>query len=86
MNAVAVHPTGKVALSVGQDKMLWMWDMMRGKGKGATKLSKEGEGVRWDMTGRRFIVIAGKSIDIYTIVGLFMNFSSVDNHMFHILV
>ena len=63
-----------------------MWDMMRGKGKGATKLSKEGEGVGWDTTGRRFVVVAGKSVDIYTIVGLFTNFSSVDDHTFHILV
>lgn len=77
MNAVAVHPSGKVALSVGKDKMLRMWDMMRGKGKGATKLGKEGEGVRWDTTGERFVVVAGKSVDIYTIVS---QFTSIFKH------
>jgi WD40 repeat protein len=35
---VAVHPSGKVALSVGKDKTLRMWDLMRGKGVASTKL------------------------------------------------
>ncbi|THG98769.1 hypothetical protein EW026_g3486 [Hermanssonia centrifuga] len=43
VNSVAVHPSGKVALSVGQDRTLRMWDLMRGKGSGSTKIYKEGE-------------------------------------------
>lgn len=37
VNSVAVHPSGKVALSVGKDKTLRMWDLMRGKGVASTK-------------------------------------------------
>ncbi|KAF8324348.1 WD40-repeat-containing domain protein [Cantharellus anzutake] len=66
VNSFAVHPSGKVALSVGKDKMLRMWDMMRGKGKGATKLSKEAECVRWDTNGTNFAIAAGNGVDIYT--------------------
>lgn len=40
MNSVAIHPSGKVALSVGYDKTLRMWDLMRGKGSASTKLEK----------------------------------------------
>ena len=40
VNSVAIHPSGKVALSVGQDKTLRMWDLMRGKGSASTKLGK----------------------------------------------
>jgi protein MAK11 len=40
VNSVAVHPSGKVALSVGKDKMLRMWDLMRGKGSASTKLGR----------------------------------------------
>ncbi|KAJ3550378.1 hypothetical protein NMY22_g519 [Coprinellus aureogranulatus] len=40
VNAVAVHPSGKVALSVGKDKTLRMWDLMRGKGCASTSLVK----------------------------------------------
>lgn len=37
---MAVHPSGKVALSVGKDRALRMWDLMRGKGVASTKLGK----------------------------------------------
>ncbi|KAG6879939.1 hypothetical protein C0992_009297 [Termitomyces sp. T32_za158] len=40
VNSVAVHPTGKVALSVGRDRALRMWDLMRGRGSASTKLTK----------------------------------------------
>lgn len=40
VNAIAVHPSGKVALSVGKDRALRMWDLMRGKGVASTKLGK----------------------------------------------
>lgn len=32
VNCVDVHPSGKVALSVGKDQTLRMWDLMRGRG------------------------------------------------------
>src|ERR1700722_16969431 len=40
VNCVAVHPSGKVALSVGNDKTLRMWDLMRGRSSASTKLGK----------------------------------------------
>lgn len=40
VNSVAVHPSGKVGLSVGKDRTLRMWDLMRGKGVASTKLGK----------------------------------------------
>jgi hypothetical protein len=40
INSVAVHPTGKVALSVGVDRTLRMWDLMKGKAAGSTKIHK----------------------------------------------
>ena len=40
VNSVAVHPSMKVALSVGKDRTLRMWDLMRGKGSASTKLGK----------------------------------------------
>ncbi|KAG6844748.1 hypothetical protein H0H87_004080 [Tephrocybe sp. NHM501043] len=66
VNAVAVHPSGKVALSVGRDKTLRMWDLMRGKGSASTKLGKEGEIARWSTDGSLFVVQSGSTIDIYT--------------------
>ncbi|KAF8630537.1 hypothetical protein AX15_002858 [Amanita polypyramis BW_CC] len=65
VNAIAVHPSGKVALSVGKDKTLRMWDLMRGKGVASTKLGKEGEIVRWSTDGSMFVVQSGSTMDIY---------------------
>lgn len=65
VNDVAMHPSGKLALSVGKDRTLRMWDMMRGKGSASTKLGKEGELVRWSVSGKFFVVQAGSTIDIF---------------------
>lgn len=40
VNSAAVHPSSKVCLSVGKDRTLRMWDMMRGKGSASVKLGK----------------------------------------------
>ncbi|KZT69229.1 WD40 repeat-like protein [Daedalea quercina L-15889] len=66
VSSVAVHPSGKVALSVGKDRTLRMWDLMRGKGSASTKLGKEGEVVRWSTDGSQFVVLSQSTIDVYT--------------------
>ncbi|KAJ7138804.1 WD40-repeat-containing domain protein [Mycena filopes] len=66
VNCVAVHPSGKVALSVGKDRTLRMWDLMRGKGCASTKLGKEAELVRWSSDGSLFVVQVASTIDVYT--------------------
>ncbi|KAI1790232.1 WD40 repeat-like protein [Ganoderma leucocontextum] len=66
VNSVAVHRSCKVALSVGKDRTLRMWDLMRGKGSASTKIGKEGELVRWSTDGSIFAVQAQNTIDIYS--------------------
>ncbi|OBZ74165.1 p21-activated protein kinase-interacting protein 1-like protein, partial [Grifola frondosa] len=58
--------SGKVALSVGKDRTLRMWDLMRGKGSASTKLGKEGEIVRWSTDGSMFAVQSQSTIDVYS--------------------
>lgn len=67
VNSTAVHPSNKVALSVGKDNTLRMWDLMRGKGSASTKLGKEGEVVRWSTTGSSFVVQSQNTIDVFTV-------------------
>lgn len=40
VNSVDAHPDGRVALSVGQDKMLRMWDLVAGKAVATLKLGE----------------------------------------------
>lgn len=67
VNSMAVHPSNKVALSVGKDNTLRMWDLMRGKGSASTKLGKEGEVVQWSTTGSSFVVQSKNTIDVFTV-------------------
>ncbi|KIP01517.1 hypothetical protein PHLGIDRAFT_112996, partial [Phlebiopsis gigantea 11061_1 CR5-6] len=66
VNSVAVHPSGKLALSVGKDRTLRMWDLMRGRGSASTKLGKEAELVRWNSDGSLFVVQTQATLDLYT--------------------
>lgn len=68
VNSIDVHPSGKVALSVGKDKTLKMWDLMRGRGAASLPLGVEAEVVRWAKSGRYFGVLSPKGIDIYSTV------------------
>ena len=84
VNSVSVHPSGKVALSVGKDRTLYMWDLMRGRRGASVKLGfgmyrksrgasakdccAEGELVRWSTAGSMLIVQYQKTINFYSTV------------------
>lgn len=64
VNSVSVHPSGKVALSVGKDRTLYMWDLMRGRRAASMKL---GFGESWTRrvspeTLRIFLCIEGELV------------------------
>lgn len=65
VNDVAAHPSGRVALSVGKDRTIRMWDLMRGMGAASTKIGQEGEKVAWDTKGEKFAVLVGGLLSIY---------------------
>ncbi|KZS94471.1 WD40 repeat-like protein [Sistotremastrum niveocremeum HHB9708] len=66
VNNIAVHPSRKVALSVGKDRTIRMWDLVRGKGVASVKLGKEGEIIRWSRNGTQFAVQSHSTIDLYS--------------------
>ncbi len=67
MNHVDVHPTGKVALSVGKDNTLKMWDLMRGRGAASLQLGAEAELVKFSPRGTHFAVLFPRKIEIYSL-------------------
>ncbi|KAG5462701.1 MAG: WD40 repeat-like protein, partial [Olpidium bornovanus] len=66
VNDLAIHPTGKIALSVGSDKTLRLWNLMNGRKVMATNLNQEGEYVRFSPSGTRYAVCSNKTVDIYS--------------------
>ncbi|WVQ76400.1 hypothetical protein IAR50_006066 [Cryptococcus sp. DSM 104548] len=67
VNQVDVHPTGRVALSVGKDKTLKMWDLMRGRGAASLPLGEEPELVKFSDAGTHFAVLFPRKIQIYSL-------------------
>ncbi|TKA56464.1 hypothetical protein B0A53_02035 [Rhodotorula sp. CCFEE 5036] len=65
VNAIDAHPDGRVALSVGVDRMLRMWDLVAGKSVASLRLSREGDVVRWNTNGSKFAVICNNELTVY---------------------
>ncbi|WWD22327.1 hypothetical protein CI109_106818 [Kwoniella shandongensis] len=67
VNHVDIHPTGRVALSVGKDQTLKMWDLMRGRGAASLALGSEPEMVKFSQQGTHFAVLFPRKIQIYSL-------------------
>lgn len=42
VNGLCVHPTGKIAISVGKDRALRLWNLMTGRKASANKIGEGG--------------------------------------------
>ncbi|KAK4705518.1 protein MAK11, partial [Phenoliferia sp. Uapishka_3] len=67
VNSIDAHPAGRVALSVGQDKMLRMWDLVAGKAVATMKIGEEGDVVRWNTDGTKFAIITNQTLVVYSV-------------------
>ena len=65
INSASAHPSGRIALSVGADRMIRMWDLMRGRGASSVKIGIAAERILWDSQGKRFAVMAGRQVMVF---------------------
>ncbi|KAK4796952.1 hypothetical protein SAY86_029278 [Trapa natans] len=65
VNSVSVHPSGKLALTVGRDECLGMINLLRGKRKFYCRLGKEATVVKFDSSGDKFFMIMGEKIGVH---------------------
>lgn len=65
INAASAHPSGRVALSVGADRTIRLWDLMRGVGSASVKIGIEADRILWDTQGQRFAVLAGRQVMLF---------------------
>ena len=52
VNSLAVHPSGRLALSVGHDKALRMWNLLKGRCSYTTPLEAEADVVQFSPSGQ----------------------------------
>jgi hypothetical protein len=65
VNGIAVHPSGRIAVSVGHDRVLAVWDLTKCKAALRTKLLAEGTAVAWNEDGTAFAVLFEAAAIVY---------------------
>ncbi|ODV63757.1 Mak11p [Ascoidea rubescens DSM 1968] len=68
INDLAVHPSGKIAISCADDKTIKLWNLMTVKKAANLKLKyflQNGQFVRWSLNGNHFIVSLLDTVLIY---------------------
>lgn len=66
MTSVAVHPSGKLALSTSKDCSLKMWNLVTGKCAFTTKLKEQGEVVVWSPSAASYATVCNKTLSIHS--------------------
>lgn len=71
INHISVHPSGKLALSVGADQTLRTWNLITGRQAHATSLKNKDslggsiEIVEWSETGEYFAIVGKDTVEIW---------------------
>lgn len=64
---IAIHPSGKMALSVGKDRKLVTWNLVKGRSAFVTNIKEIASLVRWSPDGQYYAVGFYKRIDVYSV-------------------
>ncbi|XP_048856774.1 p21-activated protein kinase-interacting protein 1-like isoform X2 [Brienomyrus brachyistius] len=62
---VSVHPSGKLALSVGTDKTLRTWNLIDGRSAFIKNIKQSAHIVMWSPAGDKYVVVVNNKMDIY---------------------
>ncbi|XP_033737166.1 p21-activated protein kinase-interacting protein 1-like [Pecten maximus] len=65
VNYISIHPSGRLALSVGRDKTLRTWNLITGRSAYTTNIKQEASQVVWSPSGNHYAVVFFTRIDIY---------------------
>lgn len=65
INDLAVHPSGKLALTVGRDECLAMVNLVRGRRSFYHKIGKEASLIKYDVSGEKFFMVTEEKIGVH---------------------
>ncbi|XP_044282303.1 p21-activated protein kinase-interacting protein 1 isoform X2 [Varanus komodoensis] len=65
VTSLSIHPSGKLALSVGTDKTLRTWNLVEGRSAFIKNLKQNAHLVRWSPSGEMYIVVIANKMDMY---------------------
>ncbi|MGH0131643.1 UNVERIFIED_CONTAM: hypothetical protein FKN15_056725 [Acipenser sinensis] len=67
VTSLSVHPSGKIALSVGTDKTLRTWNLIDGRSAFIKNIKQNAHIVMWSPAGERYVVVVNEKMDIYNL-------------------
>ncbi|KAJ8268040.1 hypothetical protein COCON_G00132120 [Conger conger] len=67
VTSLSVHPSGKLALSVGTDKTLRTWNLIDGRSAFIKNIKQNAHIVMWSPAGDKYIVVVNDRMDIYSL-------------------
>uniref|UniRef100_K1QB91 p21-activated protein kinase-interacting protein 1-like protein n=1 Tax=Magallana gigas TaxID=29159 RepID=K1QB91_MAGGI len=62
---LSLHPSGKLVLTVGQDKTLRTWNVITGKSAYITNIKRAADFVCWSPSGSHYAVVFTNKVDVY---------------------
>lgn len=65
VTCLSIHPSGKMALSVGKDHKLITWNLIKGRSAYVTNVKEVSDLVRWSPDGERYLVAFRGRVDVY---------------------
>ncbi|KAM7400190.1 hypothetical protein PAMA_004741 [Pampus argenteus] len=65
VTSLSVHPSGKLALSVGTDKTLRTWNLTNGRSAFIKNIKQNAHIVRWSPDGDKYVVVINDMVTLY---------------------
>ncbi|XP_052013397.1 p21-activated protein kinase-interacting protein 1 isoform X2 [Apodemus sylvaticus] len=62
---LCIHPSGKLAMSVGTDKTLRTWNLVEGRSAFIKNIKQNAHIVEWSPSGEKYIVVVQNKVDVY---------------------
>lgn len=67
INSVAVHPSGKLALSTSKDNTLKTWNLVHGRCGFTRRLRGPADKVLWHQGGEYYLLVVGSELQLYNV-------------------
>ncbi len=65
VNGIAVHPTGKLALTVSKDNTMKLWNLVLGRCAFTRRLKGPADNVKWHPSGNYYLLLVSSEVQVY---------------------
>ena len=67
VTAISIHPSGKLALTVGKDRTMKTWNLIKGRTAYVTNIKAVADSVKWSLDGTVWAVSLNNVVNIYEV-------------------